>query len=96
MRDLDELLAFWQRRATELHDIAAYMGFSADGIQAASRASATRICISELRAVAGMLAPLPGQVLDDQTIDAIDHRYAELEERVEALEHVSRVTKNED
>lgn len=47
------------------------------------------LCISELRRVhlaAGELAPLPGQVLDDQSIDAIDRRYDELEKRVDALE----------
>jgi hypothetical protein len=81
-----ELLAAWERRAAEMTECADLLGFSADGIAAAAHARAMRICITELRAVTGMVAPLAGQVLDDQTIDAIDDRYERLERRVDALE----------
>jgi hypothetical protein len=88
---VDELLEMWQERGTAHLARANGLGASTIGgrLEIAEAAVLDR-CVAELRyahlAAGGELAPLPGQVLDDQTVDALDRRYAELEARVDALE----------
>lgn len=82
MADAVAVLRAWE---TAFSDVARVHGFTPTGYAAAVAARAMGARIAELGAVGG-LAPLPGQVLDDQTVDAIDARHAALAERVGQLE----------
>jgi hypothetical protein len=96
-----QLLELWQERLGIELERARLMAKDSPGRRMViAEAAMLEQCIHELRQVdewgwprkrleaAGLapLAPLPGQVLDDQTIDALDRRHAELEARVDALE----------
>jgi hypothetical protein len=93
-----QLLELWQERLGIELERARLMAKDSPGRRMViAEAAMLEQCIQELHRVdewgqprrrleAAGLAPLPGQVLDDQTIDAIDRRHAELEARVDALE----------
>jgi hypothetical protein len=86
---IGELLEIWRERADRHLERARELTGTIGGRLDLMEATVYETCLDELRrarVVAGELAPLPGQVLDDQTVDALDHRYAELEARVDVLE----------